>query len=212
MGGMTLPDFTALCPVCHCGTEDTCPDCGGFQLTPRTAAALWARCQLLGDGAYNDIETHGDNPVDPDEAWIVFSDFPRITWRQTSAWRRQCARAFDDLAGDLAAGHWPLPTCPAEEMALHLAVQANQELDDEWLEQILTTMRSDPGDEDRDGVTDALFQDTDILGLFDPALDGIEDPNSDANAYFQIGDYRPPAWFHTFRNMKPRDEQRGLRR
>ncbi len=106
------------------------------------AAALWARCQLLGDGAYNDIETHGDNPVDPDEAWIVFSDFPRITWRQTSAWRRQCARAFDDLAGDLAAGHWPLPTCPAEEMALHLAVQANQELDDEWLEQILTTMRT----------------------------------------------------------------------
>src|SRR6266568_3213523 len=113
MGGMTLPDFTALCPVCHCGTEDICADCGGFQLTPRMAAALWARCQLLGDGAYNDIETHGDNPVDPDEAWTVFSDFPGITWLQTSAWRRQCARAFDDLAGDLEAGYWPQPTLPS---------------------------------------------------------------------------------------------------
>ncbi len=34
------PDFVALFPVCRCG-EDACDDCGGYQLTPRTAAVLW---------------------------------------------------------------------------------------------------------------------------------------------------------------------------
>ncbi|MEU7038260.1 hypothetical protein ABZ958_31945 [Streptomyces sp. NPDC046237] len=33
------------------------------------------------------------------------------------------ARAFDDLAGHLAKGNWPNPTCTAEKMALHLAIE-----------------------------------------------------------------------------------------
>src|SRR5262245_37965300 len=39
------PDFGALFLVCRCGRE-TCGECAGFQLTPRTAAALWQVGQL----------------------------------------------------------------------------------------------------------------------------------------------------------------------
>ncbi len=210
---MTLPDFAVLFPVCRCNNEDTCDECGGFQLTPRMAAGVWARCKLMSDGAYDDVEAHSDNPVVPDAAWTVFSDFPMITWRQSPAWRRQCARSFDDLAGDLQTGEWPLPTCPAEEMALHLAVQTHQDLEvEEWLSELLASLPSHPDDEDWDGAIDSLFQDTDILGLFDPARDGMEDPSSDVNTVFQIGDYRPQAWFQTFQNMDPRYPQRGFRR
>jgi hypothetical protein len=35
------PDFAELFPLCRCGRDD-CERCDGFQLTPRTAAVLWA--------------------------------------------------------------------------------------------------------------------------------------------------------------------------
>lgn len=59
---------------------------------------------------------------------------------------------------------------------------------------------------------DVLFQDTDILGLFDPNLDGIEDPENELNQQLSIGDYRPQSWFKTFVNMEPRDGRRPFRR
>jgi hypothetical protein len=57
-----------------------------------------------------------------------------------------------------------------------------------------------------------LFQDTDILHLFEPGLDGIHDPHDALNARLAIGDYRPSTWFGSFANMRPRDERRGFRR
>ncbi|HEY5187189.1 MAG TPA: hypothetical protein VIM19_20360, partial [Actinomycetes bacterium] len=50
-----------------------------------------------GDGAYDDIQVHGADPV-PDGEWLVFDEYPRITWRQDAMWRRQAAPAYDDLA------------------------------------------------------------------------------------------------------------------
>lgn len=111
------PDFVALFPVCRCG-GDLCDACSGYQLTPRTAAALWTVAQILADQGYDDVTQHGDEPAVDDKAWALFSRYPRITWRQDAVWRRQAARAYDDLTEDLAAGRWPRPTCPGEEMAL----------------------------------------------------------------------------------------------
>lgn len=106
------PDFVALFPVCRCEADD-CDACSGFQMTPRTAAVLWAVAQLHADFAYDDIEQYGDAPIiDADGGWVAFADYPRITWGQDAVWRRQAARAFDDLAADLAAGRLPSPTCP----------------------------------------------------------------------------------------------------
>jgi hypothetical protein len=48
--------------------------------------------------------------------------------------------------------------------------------------------------------------------LFDQGLDGFEDPDSDINKQFRVGDLQPEAWFTSFANMEPRDPNRGFRR
>lgn len=209
------PDFASLFPVCDCGRE-ACARCGGFQLTPRTAAGLWAAGQLEADEAYEDVVQQGDEPVDADGEWLVFDEYPRITWRQDAVWRRQAARAFDDLVADLAAGEWPQPHSPGEEMALHLMLRyAEAAVDDGWAvfdDEPLMHLPTHPGDFDWGLATEVLFQDTDILWIFDPEHDGAEDPDNDLNRGLAIGDYRPQAWFTPFDNMDPRDGRRPFRR
>jgi hypothetical protein len=91
--------------------------------------------QILADQAYDDINDHGDDPVVDEDDWNLFGDYPRVTWRQNAVWRRQAARCFDDLTDDLDAGEWPQVTCPGEEMAVHLILQAFQSCDDRLSDQ-----------------------------------------------------------------------------
>jgi hypothetical protein len=109
-----------------------------------------------------------------------------------------------------------LPTCPAEELALHLILEdAPPAVEDGWTgldEATLDALPGHPDDFDWHAMPDALFQDTDILHLFEPDLDGIDDPGNALNTQMAIGDYRPSAWFENFANMQPRDERRGFRR
>jgi hypothetical protein len=208
------PDFVALFPVCRCG-GDSCDACSGYQLTPRTAAVLWAVAQVLADQGYDDVTQHGDKPAVDDDAWALFSRYPRITWRQDAVWRRQAARAYDDLTEDIEAGRWPRPTCPGEEMALHLILEdAPDAGEDGWagLDETLPRLPEHPDDYDWDMASEVLFQDHDILDLFDVEMDGIEDPDSEDNRAIGMGDYRPQAWFRTFLNMGPRDGRRTFRR
>lgn len=207
------PDFVALFPICRCG-GDHCDACSGYQLTPRTAAILWTVAQIVADRAYDDVVRHGDEPVLEDDTWALFDRYPPVTGRQDAVWRRQAARAYDDLAGDLAAGRWPRPTCPGEEMALHLMLEdAPAAAEDGWaeLDRRLPELPEHP-DDDWGMASEVLFQDHDILSLFDVELDGIEDPDGEYNRAMGIGDYRPLAWFGTFLNMDPREPRRGFRR
>jgi hypothetical protein len=209
------PDFTALFPVCICSQAD-CEDCEAWQLTPRTAAALWVAAQLTADEAYDDVVAHGDTPVSETDDWALFDQYPPITGRQGADWRRQAARAFDDLAGDLASGRWPRPRCPAEEMALHLILERAR---DWWIDgevgvrpEELAALPAHADDLDWQGALDALFADHDLLLLFDAELDGIEDPAALENRLPRMGDYRPAAWFTPFDAITGRDPQRGFRR
>lgn len=79
--------------------------------------------QILADHGYDDVEEHGSDLLPERTGWCLFDRYPRLTWSQDAAWRRRAARVYDDLAADLAAGGWPLPTCPAEELALHLILE-----------------------------------------------------------------------------------------
>ncbi len=212
------PEFAALFPVreCDCGRED-CEICAGWQFTPRTADLLHTALEIMADEAFDDIEEHGSEPVEREDGgdWLLFDRLPRITWNQDSGWRRQVARACDDLAGDLARGDWPTPRNNAEEIVLHLAIEGAPD----YLEE-----GEDAGDEEHDALprhgddydwgmcSEVLFQDHDVLMLYDESLDGIEDPGSDANAYLRMGDMRPAAWFEYFKNVEPRDPSRGFRR
>ena len=212
------PDFATLFPVreCNCGRED-CEICQGLQLTPRTADLLHTALEIMADQAFDDIEEHGSEPVERDDRgdWLFFDGLPRITWNQDANWRRQVARACDDLAGDLVCGDWPLPRNNAEEIVLHLAIEDGPDCLEE---------KEDAGDEEHDALprhgddydwgmcSEVLFQDHDVLMLYDESLDGIEDPGSEANVYLRMGDMRPAAWFECFNNVEPRDASRGFRR
>jgi hypothetical protein len=213
-GTSDQPDFAKLFSVCRCARDD-CDACSGFQLTPRTAVALWTVGQLLADQVYDDIAEHGDDPVSDDGGWNLLASYPRLTWRADAVWRRQAARAFDDLTDDLHAGHHPSPTCPGEEMALHLMLQmAEAAITDGWgvTPDDLDHLPEHSDDFAWDLALDVLLQDNDILNLFDERMDGIEDPDTDDNRTSGMGDYRPAAWFRPFRNATPRDGRRGFRR
>lgn len=212
------PDFTALFPVreCGCGRED-CEICVGWQLTPRTADVLHGALEIMADQAFDDIEEHASEPVESEDGgdWLFFGRLPRITWNQDSGWRRQVARACDDLGNDLVCGDWPMPRNNAEEIVLHLAIEDGPDCLEE---------REGVKDEEHDALprhgddydwgmcSEVLFQDHDVLMLYDQSLDGIEDPGSDANEYLRMGDMRPGAWFGYFNNVEPRPASRGFRR
>jgi hypothetical protein len=120
------------------------------------------------------------------------------------------------LAADLAAGNWPLPTCPAEELALHLILEdVLSAAEDGWAgldEATLDSLPKEPGDFDWDAMLDVLFQDTDIFISSSRASTESTTPHDVLNAEMAMGDYRQSAWFQNFANMQPRDERRGFRR
>lgn len=210
--GLT-PDFATLFPVCRCGDE-SCDECAAFQLTPRTALALWSTVTVASDSAYDDVEQHGDEPVQSTGDWDLFDQYPRITHSQNAVWRRQAARAFDDLAYDLSSGDWPRPTCIGEEMALQHALRF---LEDGGLELMvsadeLSALPDHPDDLIWEACREGLCQDSDVLLLFDDEHDGVEDPASEENRKIGMGDYRPGAWFGTFGGMSSRDGRRPFRR
>lgn len=76
----------------------------------------------------------------------------------------------------------------------------------------LAGLPAHPDDLDVDGALDVLFAVHDILLLFDPAHDGIEDPASADNVATRIGDYRAADWFISFTPADVRDPNRGFRR
>jgi hypothetical protein len=222
--GSIEPDFLALFPVRSCerdhadwDEEMECGVCGDWQLTPRTADMLHTTLENLSDEAYNDVEEHGSDPVTRENAhdWDLFNRLPRITWQAGADWRRQVARACEDLSQDLSAGHWPVPRNNAEEMALHLAIEDAPDYLDEAEDsedERHSALPKHPDDYAWDKCSDLFFQDHDILMLFDEGLDGFENPSTDINKHFRVGDLRPEAWFKFFNNVEPRDPNRGFRR
>ncbi|MFE2554362.1 hypothetical protein ACFXGI_38525 [Streptomyces sp. NPDC059355] len=138
---------------------------------------------------------------------------PPLTWTADHRWRRRMARAFDDLAGDLAKGNWPHPTCTAEELALHLAVEdAPMYLEDREEGDDHNSLPEHEDDYSWDSCSDLLFQDHDVLMLFHTKFSGIEDPENPTNQSMGEGDLREAAWFTACDNRSIRDPRRGFRR
>ena len=211
--GAKIDHFADLFPACTC-RRSTCQRCSGWQLTPRMASVLWTATQLVADDAYDDVVEHGDDPV-AGGMWALFDLYPAITYRQDAIWRRQAARAYDDLTDDLEAGNWPRPRCPAEELALHQVLRhlIDWEQDPDYGSIRWDELAELPAHEDdRDWGGASLFQDHDILNLYDLDRDGIEDPDSLENRITGMGDYRPAAWFTWFGGHEPRDSRRSFRR
>jgi hypothetical protein len=209
-------DYAALFPIpaCEHGEEEEpwCGECENFTITPRSAAVLSTALTIMADECRMDVEHHGDEVVDLDEAWIVFDQLPRITWRQDAAWRTQFAQAVTHLRRDLDEGRHPVPRCFGEEMALYLALENAQGIvemtqdSDDYRATVLGDLPGHARDYDWDEVDESLLGESDITFLFDDAADGIEDPETDVNEHLGIGDMRPAQWFTTFSHLPHREE------
>jgi len=69
----------------------------------------------------------------------------------------------------------------------------------------------DGGDFDWSAASDLLFQDHDVLMLFDDSLDGIEDGGSDVNQAMGMVNLAPLDWFTPFDPEQARADERGFR-
>ncbi|MBO0804917.1 MAG: hypothetical protein J2P25_17815 [Nocardiopsaceae bacterium] len=219
-----VPDLAALFPVRSCDLEHAdedeaydCEICGDWQLTPRTADMLHTALETLSDEAHDDADRKGDEPVPGKNTndWSLFDRLPRITWTMNAKWRHDFGHACEDLVRDLVAGQWPQPRCTAEEMALHLAIQDApgylemwQDAEDEHHE----ALPKHPDDYDWHACSEFLFEDHDVLMLFDEGLDGLDNPSNELNHAAGVGDLRAAAWFKPFSHLQPREPGRSFRR
>ncbi|MCX5209648.1 hypothetical protein OG689_10165 [Kitasatospora sp. NBC_00240] len=202
------PDFAELFPLD--GDEEGSGGVGDWTLTPRTACLLHAQLLGLADAAYDDLEEHEGEPVQESEEheWAVLGRLPTRTWGLHRGWRRSMARAFDDLADDLALGEWPLPRCPAEDIALRMALADARNLlgaQPESVADMMGDLPADLYDYDWDGCLDELF------GVYGPE-DGDPEADTASRTEELIAATHPEGWFLPYEDAEERDPQRGYRR
>lgn len=182
-----------------------------WQLSARTAAVLRAALEDLSQQAWEEVSALDDEPLVPGAAGL-FAELPPLTFHRPRSWRKQLARAFDDLSSDLDAGKTPYPTCTGEEMALHLAIRKAKTLLRDRPNRIADLVDELPvSKEDFDWATclDLLFEDHDVLLLFDRSLDGVEDTDGEISQKLGMVNLSPDDWFEPF--DEGRDPQRGFR-
>ncbi|WP_329138122.1 hypothetical protein OG552_29655 [Streptomyces sp. NBC_01476] len=182
-------------------------------LTARSAAVLRRALEDLSDEAWREVASLGGEPLGPGVGGL-FGSLPRVTFNQGGPWRRQMARAFDDLAADLAGGVEVVPRCTGEEMALHLGIARARALTRNRPRLVAESVAGLP--EDRrdfgwEAASEELFEDGDVLMLFDQSLDGIENSGNEANQALGMVNLAPVDWFTAFDADFARDPGRGFR-
>lgn len=184
-----------------------------WQMTARTSRILSCNLEILADMAHNELDELGDQPISPNSFGIFFALLPASTWNQPRHWRRRVLRALDDLNEDITLGHSPQPRCAAEELALHFALESASAMtcdEPDLVAEFTQGLPEQQGDYDWGVCSDLLFQDHDVLFLYDPMMQGLEHPDNPLNQRMGIGDLRPERWFEEFGNVSPRDPSRGF--
>jgi hypothetical protein len=127
----------------------------------------------------------------------VLHTLPPTTFSQSRFWRYQLAECATRLAEDADRWGAPIPRCTGEEMVLHLILHRAAAADTglpvpealEWPE--------DPDDPDTWGdLTEYLFQDEDVLTLYELPAEAIADIVGGVNLM-------PVEWFTEFTTPFP---------
>ncbi|MER5696150.1 hypothetical protein ACWDBO_29690 [Streptomyces mirabilis] len=180
-------------------------------LTARTRTVLRLALEELAGQAWSEATALGDKPLHRG-AGGVFGALPPVSLRQDGNWRRQMARSFDDLAADLSSGVEVRPRCTGEEMALHLGIARAEGLTRNRPRLVRETVADLPQhrrDFDWTACSAGLFEDHDVLMLFDDSLDGVEDSGSDVNQALGMVNLAPLDWFTPFDPEQARAVDRG---
>lgn len=175
------------------------------RVTPRLAYCLWSIAGYLAD-------TWRDALSDPAS---LLEELPPAAQRVADeAWLARFVQCFEALAERMASADFPETgpaLCTGDEMALHLVIAYAEDivahglLDPAGSPEASLPAWGEP-DPDFDVARDELFHDHDVLALFEPALDGIEDPESDVNRAFRMVNLHPAQWFLPFQGEEPGDE------
>lgn len=163
-------------------------DGDGWQMTPRMAWHLWsAAAYLADDWRHGDVES-------------LLGDLPAIArlYAKDRAWRQQFVAGFERIAERLANGGEDdaLARCTAEELALHKIIDlAEAHFIDDIVSPAAICHLPDHGERDEAfyWMREVLFEDHDVLMLYNRALDGIE-IDIDGNSSLH-----PRDWFQPFR-------------
>lgn len=184
----------------------------GEELTARTAAVLRVALEELSEQIWQDVAAVGDAPLGRGEGRVL-GLLPPLTFHQDQQWRRQLARCFDDLAADLTEAGTVRPGCTGEEMALHLGIDRAKSLTRNRPRLVAKTVAGlgeNRRDFDWDWCSTVLFEDHDVLMLFDASLDGIEDSGNEINQALGLANLAAGDWFEPFRPGQARDPDRGF--
>lgn len=179
------PDFAAV--------YEPHVDGDGWQMTPRMAWRLWTSAVYLADDWRY---TRPSGPLD------ALPPIARPYFRERS-WRQQFISSFERIAeriagidGDGDGDGDCLARCTAEELAPHFTINLAE---DDFINDAISPAgvghlpSHGAQDEDFNWMREVLFEDHDVLMLFNPALDGVEN-SCDGNASL-----RPRDWFRPFR-------------
>ncbi|MFJ9632792.1 hypothetical protein ACIRU8_34315 [Streptomyces sp. NPDC101175] len=195
--------------------DDDWDDETDYGPTVRTLRVLEVALDLIADMANQALGEITDRPVDLDDNYAsVFSDLPVLTWRRDAQWRRQMVRCFDDLADDIRAGKWPQPKCTGEEMAIHLAIDHASSMvvdEPELITEFVEGLPPHHNDWDWSLCIDVLLEDIDVLFLYEPWSQGIEDSDHHINQFMGIANLEAEDWFKPFRQNDARDPDRAFR-
>ena len=150
------------------------------------AAAVYAEAALLDDRVMGIYDL---------DRCPVLATLPRMAWDLRTAWRHELARAYDDLADDVAAGEWPDARCGGEEWALYRVILRGdgQEGVDDADRQHPEALRQ---------VYDYLMEGEDLDEIFAATNGGGFLPRESS--------MHPRRWFRPFTELPPRDPDRGF--
>lgn len=140
------------------------------------------RAQALADAAdavATDIRVDADlldtAPV-TDQHLVVLHRLPPATFSQSRFWRYQLAECATRLAQDINRWGAPVPRCTGEEMVLHLILRRAAAADTGLSLGQAVQWPEDPDNPDTWGdLAEYLFQDDDVLTLYDLPTDAITD-------------------------------------
>ena len=170
-------------------------------LSPRLAWSIWITAVRLAD-AQEDEETRD----------LLREELPRLAREAAnSTWMARFASCFDAIAARMLAGHADLSrfaSCTGDEMALHLVIDQAESALAEGLLSAPEFLPEDPGrDDDFEWAREVMFRDRDVLLLFDPAFDGVEDEESDLHQRFRFANLHPDRWFLPFADYEDVDSE-----
>lgn len=166
---------------------------GEGDLTPRMAAQLWMSVDSI-----KDQFADGSG-----ELWLP--RLPRIAQvHRDDEFDERFGARFEVLAERLFTGEWSasgLVSCTADEIALDIGIDYAEDCDDCWdtCFDWFIALPHHPEDHDYDNARDLLFEDFDFQLLYNPALDGIEDPDGPVDRQLHFAWLHPRDWFRTFR-------------